>query len=172
MPPRATFVNERPRWQVIGIGVALLALVAYVDWVARPELSLGPFHLIPVAMVAWWAGRVAGLVMAAVTAVVWSAAMLKGNSREHEVMLLGQRLDGEIRTVDGLIQQARTLIFDLYPAMLDDLGLAPTLEWYGEEFHRRTGIEVSVSQQGASSALPTAMAHYLFRAIKELMGNA
>src|SRR5258706_6768284 len=89
MPPRATFVNERPRWQVIGIGVALLALVAYVDWVARPELSLGPFHLIPVAMVAWWAGRVAGLVMAAVTAVVWSAAMLKGNSREHEVMLLG-----------------------------------------------------------------------------------
>jgi signal transduction histidine kinase len=275
-----TFVEQRPRWQVMVIGVVLLALIAYTDWVARPELSLGPFHLIPVAMVAWWAGRNSGLFMAALTCIVWSGAMLKGNPREHKAILLGwgaisrgtfcaftavilsswhdagrmlgemvasrtaaleeevrdrklaqaalqvlaaelaaaedahrrqlahdlhdslgqnlsllklnleslrrdapsngsadalllrQRLEDEIGTVAGLIQQARTLIFDLYPAILDDLGLVPTLEWYGEEFHRRTGIEVSVSQQGTGRALPTAMAHYLFRAIKELLGNA
>src|SRR5260221_7344372 len=91
MPPMATFVNERPRWQVIGIGVALLALIAYTDWVARPELSPGPFHLIPVAMVAWWAGRNSGLVMAALTCVVWSGAMLKGNPQDHKAIFLGWR---------------------------------------------------------------------------------
>src|SRR5437660_1507381 len=88
MPSKPLFNKERPGWQVVGIGTVLLALIAYVDWVARPELSLGPFHLIPVAIVAWWSGRAAGLVMAALTAVVWSAAMLKGNSREHESLLL------------------------------------------------------------------------------------
>src|SRR5258708_37548174 len=275
-----TFLDERSRWRVIPLGLGLLGLIAYVDWAARPELSLGPFPLVPVGIVSWWAGRRVGLLMAFLTAVVWSAAMLKGNSAQHEVLLLcwgalprgtfcaftalilsgwhdaGRRLgamvasrtaalqeeirerriaqvslqalaaelaaaedahrrklahdlhdslgqnlsllklnlqslrkevrqggsvnapplslrfDDEIRTVDGLIQQARTLIFDLYPAILDDLGLMPALEWYAEEFHRRTGTAATVSEQGERRQLGTALAHYLFRAIKELIGNA
>src|SRR3954467_10555988 len=89
MPHMRTFVEQRPRWQVMVIGGVLLALIAYTDWVSRPELSLGPFHLIPVAVVAWWAGRSPGLFMAALTCIVWSGAMLKGNPKDHKAILLG-----------------------------------------------------------------------------------
>ena len=41
--------------------------------------------------------------------------------------------------LDDVIKQTRTLMFDLYPAMLDDLGLVPTLQWYAREFGQRAG---------------------------------
>lgn len=74
--------------------------------------------------------------------------------------------------VDGLQRQARTLMFDLYPAMLDDLGLVPTLHWYAGELRERAGAEVVVSERGGPRALPAPLANYLFRAAKELLGNA
>lgn len=82
------------------------------------------------------------------------------------------RLDNGIQAVDDLIQQTRTLTFELYPAPLDDLGLAPALQWQAEDFHRRVGARVSVLEHGLRMNLPMVMAHYLFRAIKELIGNA
>ena len=83
-----------------------------------------------------------------------------------------RRLDDEIRTVDGLIQQTRTLTFEVYPAPLDDLGLVAALEWQAEEFQRRSNVNVIISEHGQRLALPMPVAHYLFRAIKELINNA
>jgi signal transduction histidine kinase len=74
--------------------------------------------------------------------------------------------------IDGAIKQARTLMFDLYPAMLDDLGLVPTLRWFAKEFEQRLGTEILISEQGAGKPLPTTLANYLFRAVKELCGNS
>ena len=47
-------------------------------------------------------------------------------------------------TLDGAIARVRSLFDDLIPAMLEDLGLIPTMEWEGDEFARRTGIPCSV----------------------------
>jgi PAS domain S-box-containing protein len=77
-----------------------------------------------------------------------------------------------LELLDDLIEQTRSLTFDLYPAMLDDLGLLPTLRWFGEQFRARTGIGVTVTDNGRVPPLPTAVANYLFRAVKELLANA
>jgi signal transduction histidine kinase len=63
------------------------------------------------------------------------------------------------------------LTFDLYPAMLDDLGLVPTLRWYRKKYAAQTGIRVEVSETGDPVSLPTPVVNYLFRAIKELLHN-
>jgi signal transduction histidine kinase len=63
------------------------------------------------------------------------------------------------------------LTFDLYPAMLDDLGLVPTLRWYGKKYAAQTGIRVEVSEAGNPVPLPTPIVNFLFRAIKELLHN-
>lgn len=74
--------------------------------------------------------------------------------------------------VDGMIKQTRTLMFDLYPAMLDDLGLIPTLQWYAQEFHQRNRIETAVLEHGPAQPLTRTLRNYLFRAAKELLSNA
>jgi signal transduction histidine kinase len=83
------------------------------------------------------------------------------------------RLSGEVSRINSLIQQTRTFMFDLYPPMLDDLGFAAALEGYADDFTRRVGAEVTISQDGeASRTLEKSVAHYLFRAVRELLGNA
>ena len=83
-----------------------------------------------------------------------------------------ERFADSVRMVDELIHQTRNLTFELHPAMLDDLGLVATLHGYVRDFGQRAAIEVTVSEQGTSRPLPATMAHFLFRAVKELMNNA
>ena len=74
--------------------------------------------------------------------------------------------------VDEAIKQTRTLMFDLHPAMLDDLGLVPTLQWYAADFAQRTHAELVATEHGPRRPLPVSTANYLFRAVKELLANA
>jgi PAS domain S-box-containing protein len=76
-----------------------------------------------------------------------------------------------LQLVDQLIQQTRSLTFDLYPAMLDDLGLVPTLKWYRTRYQEQTGIKVEIADFGQAVTLPTPLVNYLFRAMKELLHN-
>lgn len=78
-------------------------------------------------------------------------------------------LDFVLELLDGLIAQTRSMTFDLYPTMLDDLGLVPTLDRFGEGL---SPLSVTVSETGKSSPLPQAVTNYLFRATKELLNNA
>lgn len=74
--------------------------------------------------------------------------------------------------VEGVIRQVRTLTFDLYPAILDDLGLTVALGSYCREFERRTGVAPAILEHGAPRALPRVIAQYMFRSVKELLHNA
>ncbi|HET6247238.1 MAG TPA: sensor histidine kinase, partial [Tepidisphaeraceae bacterium] len=83
-----------------------------------------------------------------------------------------QRIADALGMVNDLIDRSRTLTFDLHPAMLDHLGLVPTLRRYGDHFARQANVEVIVSEDGTPRKLPSPIANYLFRSIKELFGNA
>jgi PAS domain S-box-containing protein len=50
--------------------------------------------------------------------------------------------------VNELMARARSLSLDLRPAMLDDLGLLPTLLWYIENFTARTRVRVNFKSSG------------------------
>ena len=72
---------------------------------------------------------------------------------------------------DQMIGQTRTLSFDLYPLMLDDLGLIPTIEWYAENFAAKTGLKINVIKTGKPVTLSRLASIYLFRAVKEILNN-
>ncbi len=74
--------------------------------------------------------------------------------------------------VNVMIGQIRTMIFDLYPHVLDDRGLAAAMKWYANNFTGRTGITVSVYGGEEDLGLAASQNIYLFRAFKELLHNA
>jgi signal transduction histidine kinase len=95
---------------------------------------------------------------------------LTTHSSDHSSLFAGELAD-ILQLIDQLIQQTRGLTFDLYPAMLEDLGLVPTLNWYQTQYSQQTGIRVEIAEFGQAVAPPTPVLTYLFRAVKELLHN-
>jgi two-component system sensor histidine kinase DegS len=69
-------------------------------------------------------------------------------------------------------QKVRNFIFELRPMMLDDLGLAPTLNRYVEAFKESSGLDVRVSLGGLETRLEPYREVMVFRAVQELLHNA
>lgn len=83
-----------------------------------------------------------------------------------------RRLSESLALIENMIKQTRTLIFELYPAMLEHLGLVPTIRKHAESFKAQTGIPITVSEMGTPLPLANHALNYLFRATKELINNA
>lgn len=81
-----------------------------------------------------------------------------------------------IDEVKGYLEQAvgqlRTLIFDLSPTILYELGLGHALDWYVGEFNKKYRLAATFHDEYAGPALSEEKAVYLFRAIRELLANA
>lgn len=69
-------------------------------------------------------------------------------------------------------QKVRDFIFELRPMMLDDLGLAPTLNRYVDAFKEQTGIDVRLTLSGMEQRLESYLEVMIFRAVQELLSNA
>jgi len=83
------------------------------------------------------------------------------------------KLLSETRDLVGImIDQIRTMIFDLFPTVLDDQGLVPAMLWYADHFTRQTDINISVYGVPGSLGLVESQKIYLFRSFKELLHNA
>ena len=82
------------------------------------------------------------------------------------------RIKSSIDIVSDLINNARTLTFDLHPAMLEHLGLTPTLRHHAKQFTQQTGIDVTINEEDVSQSLPPVITNYIFRAVKELLNNS
>jgi len=84
-----------------------------------------------------------------------------------------EQLLAETRDLVGImIDQIRTMIFDLFPTVLDDQGLVPAMLWYADHFTRQTEISISVYGVPGSLGLVESQKIYLFRSFKELLHNA
>jgi signal transduction histidine kinase len=73
--------------------------------------------------------------------------------------------------IDHTIAETRRISMDLRPAMLDDLGLLPTLRWYATTFNRRTGIRVDVHARGAAPRLRRDHETVFYRFVQEALTN-
>ncbi len=69
-------------------------------------------------------------------------------------------------------QKVRDFIFEMRPMMLDDLGLAPTLNRYIEAFKEKSGVDIRLSVSGMEQRLESYVEVMIFRAIQELVSNA
>ena len=73
--------------------------------------------------------------------------------------------------IDSTVKSVRRIASELRPTLLDDLGLLAAIEWYLEEFERRSGIETERSLQEIEQPLPDALKIGLFRIFQESLTN-
>jgi signal transduction histidine kinase len=81
------------------------------------------------------------------------------------------RMDESKLLLERTVQAVRDLAMGLRPAMLDDLGLVPALEWQAREFERRHDISVSLTLDQSFDALPDNYRTALFRIVQEALTN-
>jgi signal transduction histidine kinase len=72
---------------------------------------------------------------------------------------------------DRSLRTVRTMARGLRPAMLDDLGLAPALQWLGREFSKNTPLNVEVQVEGEAPDLNEQARTSLFRVAQEALTN-
>jgi signal transduction histidine kinase len=74
---------------------------------------------------------------------------------------LAERIVQSIRNISGLLR----------PALLDDLGLVPALQFQLEDFLRRSGIECEFTEDGVEDRLPDAVKTCVYRVVQEALHN-
>jgi signal transduction histidine kinase len=72
---------------------------------------------------------------------------------------------------ESAMRAIRDMALSLRPSMLDDLGLAPALEWQAREFTRRTQIPVEIRLEGDMELLPEPHRTCVYRVLQEALTN-
>jgi PAS domain S-box-containing protein len=84
---------------------------------------------------------------------------------------LAQKSKALTGKMDTMIKTVRRIATELRPGMLDDLGLAASIEWQARDFEKRTGIVCAVSVPAEDISVPRAQALALFRIFQEALTN-
>ena len=70
------------------------------------------------------------------------------------------------------VREVRTIIFNLRPSSLDDLGLVPSIENYLKRFTRENGVESSLDAKDMPARrLPSTLETTIFRVVQESLTN-
>jgi signal transduction histidine kinase len=84
-------------------------------------------------------------------------------------------LDRHLRTAKSIAEtmliNIHRLINDLRPSLLDDLGLAPAIMWYGEQRLKPLGIALEFKCDRMEARLPPSLETTLFRITQEALTN-
>ncbi|HEX8237783.1 MAG TPA: PAS domain S-box protein [Abditibacteriaceae bacterium] len=75
------------------------------------------------------------------------------------------------KLIDTTIHSVREIATKLRPAMLDDLGLEPAIEWETQRFEERTGITCAFTAQAGNVTLSREQATAAFRILQEALTN-
>jgi signal transduction histidine kinase len=88
--------------------------------------------------------------------------------RGHEMMAQCESVIGRIDQTLNAVQRIAT---SLRPSVLDQLGLAAAVEWQGQEFRARTGIEVVTDVSTDGTMIPDDLGSSAFRILQESLTN-
>jgi signal transduction histidine kinase len=75
------------------------------------------------------------------------------------------------RLIDEASRSIRSLAAQLAPAVLNELGIVPALDWLGEEIGRAFGLKVTVADDGLPKPLDQDARSIVYRAVRELLIN-
>src|ERR1700694_1218503 len=75
------FLSKQPKRVLLAWGFIMLVPLGVLDHVTGPDVSFELFYLIPILLVAWFAGRSAGTVISVATTMVAFFADSITNSR-------------------------------------------------------------------------------------------
>ena len=85
---------------------------------------------------------------------------------------VGSRLDAIAAAAERIVEEVRRIALSLRPSMLDDLGLAPALEWQAREVGQRTGLAVEVVAEESAGQLPEEYRTCIYRVAQEALQNS
>ena len=105
------------------------------------------------------------------TALSINLDIMKSQMGENGNSALRTRLDDAAALLESTAGSIENVISELRPPMLDDYGLLPALQWYGNEFWRRTGIRVNVEGDEQMTRVPQSTEIALFRIAQEALNN-
>jgi signal transduction histidine kinase len=94
------------------------------------------------------------------------------NKLMPEQKTLSAKTRSMFELIDGTIQSVRKISTRLRPEVLDELGLAPAIEWQAKEFQKRSGIRSKVDLPSEALALDRERSTAAFRVFQELLTNA
>ena len=84
---------------------------------------------------------------------------------------LGAEAQAFAAQIDTMIKIVREIASELRPSMLDELGLAASIEWQAQDFGKRTGVPCAVSVPAHNPPLSPAQSVALFRIFQEALTN-
>jgi signal transduction histidine kinase len=105
------------------------------------------------------------------TALAINLNVIRSEMPDKESQKANTLLVESQKLVEQTTQLIRGVMSELRPPMLDDLGLADTLHWYGEQFASRTGISVHMKGDELICPLPARIENTLFRIAQESLNN-
>jgi signal transduction histidine kinase len=82
-----------------------------------------------------------------------------------------ERLERARALAERSVQTVRNISVMLRPALLDDLGLVPALQFLLEGFLRRSGIACEFTEQGVEDLLPDSVKTCVYRVVQEALHN-
>jgi signal transduction histidine kinase len=88
--------------------------------------------------------------------------------RDHEAT---SQCASIIERIDKTLTAVRRIATELRPSVLDQLGLAAALEWQGQEFGARTGIEVDMELCVDTCSISDEVGSSAFRILQESLTN-
>jgi signal transduction histidine kinase len=86
--------------------------------------------------------------------------------------LLGERLRRARALAEKTVQTVRHISVLLRPALLDDLGLVPALQFQIEDFLRRSGMTGEFTEENVSDHLPDGVKTCVYRVVQEALHNS
>jgi len=82
-----------------------------------------------------------------------------------------ERLERARALAERSVQSIRNMSVLLRPALLDDLGLAPALQFLLEDFLRRSGVACEFKEQDVEERLPDSVKTCVYRVVQEALHN-
>jgi PAS domain S-box-containing protein len=97
--------------------------------------------------------------------IAWMKSRLP---RDHEML---EQCASVMLRIDQTMNAVRRIATSLRPSVLDQLGLAAALEWQGQEFRARTGIDVKMIISNDGAGIPDDISSSAFRILQESLTN-
>jgi signal transduction histidine kinase len=99
-------------------------------------------------------------------------ALIPGQLADGREAALSARLARARELAERTVQTIRNISLLLRPALLDDLGLVPALQFQLEDFLRRNDVACDFVEEGVADVLPDAVKTCVYRVVQEALHNS
>jgi signal transduction histidine kinase len=90
---------------------------------------------------------------------------------QSQLAVMQEKLRALIKLSDTTVNTLRRIASELRPSVLDDLGLAPAIEWQAQQFQARTGIVCHCELSQENIKLNAEQSTAVFRIFQETLTN-